>query len=151
MIHRVDVTAIKFSQGSIVALTVLAFLLDQPWLVLFVGLVLAAGTIWSNGNLFKLFYTKVLAPAGLLKPRVIEDDPAPHRFAQGMAATFLLLASLALLVLSLPVLGWGLAGLVALLAAVNVLLYRSNSVTSSSGRRSPIASTLTWRTRSAST
>jgi uncharacterized membrane protein YecN with MAPEG domain len=121
MTHRVDVTAIKFSQGCIVALTVLAFLLDQSWLVLFVGLVLVAGTIWSSGNLFKLFYTKVLAPAGLLKPRIVEDDPAPHRFAQGMAATFLLLASVALLLLDLPVLGWGLAGLVALLAAVNVL------------------------------
>lgn len=122
MSHRVDVTAIKVSQGSIVTLTVLAFLLDQPWLVLFVGLVLAVGTIWPQANLFKLLYTKALAPAGLLKPRVIEDDPAPHRFAQGMAATFVLLASLALLVLGIPVLGWGLAGLVALLAAVNVLL-----------------------------
>lgn len=121
MTHRVDVTAIKFSQGSIVVLTLLAFVLDQPWLVLLVGLVLVAGTIWSNGNLFKLFYAKALAPAGLLKPHIIEDDPAPHRFAQGMAATFLLLASAALLVLDLPVLGWGLAGLVALLAAVNVL------------------------------
>jgi hypothetical protein len=122
MTQRVDVTAIKFSQGSIVTFTLLAFLLDQPWLVLFVGSILAAGTIWPNGNLFKLFYAKALVPAGLLKPRVIDDDPAPHRFAQGMAATFLLLASVALLVLDFPVLGWGLAGLVALLAAVNVLL-----------------------------
>jgi len=121
MSNRVDVTAIKFSQGSIVTLTLLAFLLDQPWLLAFVGVVLAIGTIWPQGTLFKQLYYRILKPAGLLKPNVIEDDPAPHRFAQGMAATFLLLASLILLVFDAPVLGWGLAGLVAVLAAVNLV------------------------------
>jgi hypothetical protein len=121
MSDRVDVTAIKFSQGSIVTLTLLAFLLDQPWLVALVGMVLAIGTIWPQGTLFKQLYNKVFKPAGLLKPSVIEDDPAPHRFAQGMAATFLLLASLILLLFDALVLGWGLAGLVAVLAAVNLV------------------------------
>ena len=71
MSNRVDVTAIKFSQGSIVTLTVLAFLLDQPWLVAFVGVVLAIGTIWPQGTLFKQVYHKILKPAGLLKPNVL--------------------------------------------------------------------------------
>ena len=121
MSNRVDVTAIKFSQGSIVSLILLGFLLDQPWLVAFVGVVLAIGTIWPQATLFKLFYHRILEPAGLLKPNVIEDDPLPHRFAQGMAATFLLLASLLLFILNAPVLGWGLAGLVAVLAGVNLV------------------------------
>lgn len=98
-----------------IGFTLLAYLLDLPWLILLVGIVLAVGTIWPRAALFKQFYLK------LLKPRVIDDDPAPHRFAQGMAATFMLLGSLALLVLHVDVLGWGLAGLVAVLAAVNLL------------------------------
>ena len=119
--NKVDVTAIKFNQGCIVGFTVLAFLFDLPWLILFVGLVLAVGTIWPQAALFKQTYHKLLKPAGILKPRVVDDDPAPHNFAQGMAATFMLLGSLSLLVLNLPVLGWILAGLVAVLAAVNLV------------------------------
>lgn len=118
---KVDVTAIKFNQGAIVALTTLAYLLDQPLLVLFVGLVLLIGTIWSGAALFKQFYHKLLLPGGLLKPRVVLDDPAPHRFAQGMAGTLLALAVLVLLFLDLPVLGWGLAALVAVLASINLM------------------------------
>jgi hypothetical protein len=51
---------------------------------------------------------------------VIDDDPAPHRFAQGVGATFLGLSSLALLALNAISLGWGLAGLVVVLAAINL-------------------------------
>jgi hypothetical protein len=122
MIGKVDTTRIKFNQASIIAFTLLAYMLDVPWLVLFVGLVLGVGTIWPKGALFQQVYGQILKPWGLLKPHVIEDDATPHRFAQGLGATFLGLSSLALLVLHAPALGWSLAGLVAVLAAINLFL-----------------------------
>ena len=120
MVNKVDTTAIKFNQASIITLTILAFLLDVPWLVLFVAAVLGVGTIWPGAALFQGVYRRVFKSSGLLKPHVIDDDPAPHRFAQGLGAVFLGLSSLALLVLGLPPLGWGLVGLVAVQAAMNL-------------------------------
>lgn len=118
---KVDTTAIKFNQASIVTFTLVAYLFDLPWLVLGVGAVLALGTLWPTGALFQQIYRQVLKPMGLLEARLIDDDPAPHRFAQGVGATFLGLSSLALLALKAIPLGWGLAGLVALLAAINLI------------------------------
>ncbi|GAB4544837.1 MAG: DUF4395 domain-containing protein [Anaerolineae bacterium] len=120
MVRKVDTTAIKFNQACIISLTLLAFLLDAAWLVLFVAVVLAIGTIWPGAALFQGVYRRVLKPLGLLKARVIDDDPAPHRFAQGLGATFLGLGSLVLLVLKATIPGWGLAGLVVILAAINL-------------------------------
>jgi len=117
---KVDTTTIKFNQGSIIILTSLAFLFDLPWLVLFVALVLAVGTIWPGAALFQGIYRRVLKPLGLLKPHVVDDEPAPHRFAQGLGATCLGLSSLALLAFGLAALGWALAGLVVVLAAMNL-------------------------------
>ncbi len=120
MVKKVDTTAIKFNQACIITFTLLAYVLDLPWLVLFVGAVLAVGTIWPGAALFQQAYRQVLKPIGLVKPHVIDDDPAPHRFAQGVGATFLGLSSLALLALNAISLGWGLAGLVVVLAAINL-------------------------------
>ncbi|MFN8458945.1 MAG: DUF4395 domain-containing protein [Anaerolineae bacterium] len=120
MIKKVDTTAIKFNQGSIVVLTLLGFVLDQPYLVLLVGLVLAIGTIWPGAGLFKLFYQKVVKPAGLLKANVINDDPAPHQFAQGVGALFLLASSSVLLGWGNATLGWTLAWIVIVLASINL-------------------------------
>jgi hypothetical protein len=120
MVKKVDTTAIKFSQASIITLTLLAFVLDVPWLVLFVGVVLGVGTIWPGAALFQQTYRQVLRPFGLLRPHVIDDDPVPHRFSQRLGATFLGLSSLALLALKVIPVGWGLAGLVVVLAAINL-------------------------------
>lgn len=120
MVKKVDTTAIKFNQASLILLTLLGFLLDQPYLVLVVGLVLAVGTVLPQAALFKLIYLKLLKPAGLLKANVINDDPAPHQFAQGVGALFLLTSALALLVWGNPALGWSLAWIVIILAAVNL-------------------------------
>lgn len=121
MAKKVDTTAIKFNQGSIVVLTLLGFVLNQPLLVLIVGLVLAIGTIWPQAGLFKLVYLKLLKPAGLLKAHVIDDDPAPHQFAQGVGALFLLAGSIVLLSLNNAGLGWTLAWIVIVLASINLV------------------------------
>ncbi len=121
MSKKVDVTAIKFNQASIVFLVLLGFLLDQPYLVLLVGLVLAGGAIWPQAGLFKLVYLKLLKPNNLLKASVIADDPAPHQFAQGVGALFLLASSAFLLLLGNGAVGWTLAWVVVILAGINLL------------------------------
>jgi len=117
---KVDTTAIKFNQASLITLSLLAFIFNQPYLVLLVGLVLAAGTIFPGAALFKLIYLKIFKPLGCLKASVINDDPAPHQFAQGVGALFLLSGSVALLVFNAAILGWTLAWIVIILAAINL-------------------------------
>ncbi|GBD28298.1 hypothetical protein HRbin31_00313 [bacterium HR31] len=118
-VRRVDHNALRTNQACIVALTVLAFLLDRAWLVGAVALVLLAGTADPRLALFQQAYHRWLK-GRWVKPDEREDDPAPHRFAQGMGGSVLLLASLALWG-GYTVLGWLLAWLVVLLAAVNLL------------------------------
>jgi hypothetical protein len=116
----VDTTALRFNQASIIVLVALAFLLNQPWLALAVGVVLAVGTAVPALALFQRLYRQVLRPVGLLRARVHPDDPAPHRFAQGVGATFLLAAGVCLLVFHLALLGWALSLIVVALAGINL-------------------------------
>lgn len=120
---RVDQTAIKFNQASLITLVLLAYLLNDPLLSpLLVGLdaiVLALGTVDPRLALFKQIYTRIVVPLGLVQPNVIPDDPRPHRFAQGVGATFLGLSTLSLLG-GFVIVGWILAGIVVVLAAINL-------------------------------
>ncbi len=115
----VDRTALRVNQASIIGFLVLAFLLDQPWLVAFVCAVMALGTALPAAALFQRIYRDILRPAGLLKPDLVAESAAPHRFAQGMGAAVLLAATLALFGGALA-LGWGLAFVVIALAVVNL-------------------------------
>lgn len=121
MIAKVDHTALRFNQASIIVLLILGFVLDQRWLVALVAAVMLVGTWWPGAGLFKLLYARGLKPLGLLKPNLIIDTPQPHLFAQGIGGLFLLASTLALF-LGAPVLGWVLAGIVVVLAAVNLFL-----------------------------
>lgn len=120
MVKRVDQTALKFNQAAIIVFTLLSFIFSEPYLVLFVGLVMAIGTIDPGKALFKQFYLKLLKPKGLLKPKLIKDDPTPHQFAQGVGAFFLLVSSSVLLVFNNAIVGWTLAWIVIVLAGVNL-------------------------------
>ena len=119
---KVDHTALKFNQACIIVLLVLAFLLNQVWLVALVGAVMLVGTLWPRAGLFKLFYQLVLMPLGVLQPEVIPDEPQPHLFAQGLGGIVLAAGVLAFLAGS-AVAGWLLAGIVALLASINLFLH----------------------------
>lgn len=118
-VARVDHTAIKVNQAAIILFTILAFVFDRPWLVAFVAAVMLVGTLIPRAGLFKLFYSHVLKPAGLLKPHLVPDEPQPHLFAQGLGGLFLLLATVAFL-LEAPLVGWVLTGIVVALAAINL-------------------------------
>ncbi len=119
MRNGVDRSALRANQVFIILFTIAGFVFDLPLLVMFVAAVMVAGTLSPSAAVFQQVYRQVLRPAGLLKPDIHPEDPAPHRFAQGVGAAFLLAATLAF-VTGASGLGWVLAGIVAVLAAVNL-------------------------------
>lgn len=121
MDRKVDQSALKVNQAFIIGLLLLAFLLDAVWLVALVAVVMLLGTAVPSLSLFKRIYQHILQPAGLVKPQVIEDNPEPHRFSQGLGGVFVALATLALLA-GQPTIGWALAWLVIILAGLNLFL-----------------------------
>ena len=121
MARKVDQSALKVNQAFIIGLLLLAYVLDAVWLAAFVGVVMLLGTAVPTLSLFKQIYLKLLKPAGLIKPHVMDDNPEPHRFAQGFGGVVVALATLALW-LGAAALGWALAGLVVVLAALNLFL-----------------------------
>jgi hypothetical protein len=116
----VDHNAVKFGQVTIVLVVALAWVLDLPWLLAPLAVLLLLNVAWPAYGPVRLAYRYAVLPLGLVRPHVVPDDPAPHRFAQGVGGALLAAAAAALFGGS-PVVGWGLAALVALLAAVNVL------------------------------
>ena len=117
----VDHSALRVNQASIIVLLALAFVLDQPWMVVFVAAVMWIGTAAPRAGLFKLVYQHVLKPLRIVRPAPKADDPRPHLFAQGVGALALTLGSGALWA-GLPILGWLLTGVVVALAAINLFL-----------------------------
>ncbi|MGA9405792.1 MAG: DUF4395 domain-containing protein [Bacteroidota bacterium] len=119
-ISLVDRTALKFNQGSIVIMIVVAFVLQLPLLIALLALVLLVGTIVPSAGIFKLFYAQVLRPLRILHPDVVEEDNAQHVFAQGLGGVFLSVAFIFLAVINRPIVGWIISFLVAALALVNL-------------------------------
>jgi molybdopterin converting factor small subunit len=117
-LSRVDHSALRTNQAAIIALCVLAFILNLPWLAGLTALAMAAGTILKTPG-FGFIYQRVLKPLGVVKPDILADNPEPHRFAQGFGAVVLGAGTL-LLFAGLPIVGWALVWLVIALAALNL-------------------------------
>jgi hypothetical protein len=117
--RKVDHSALRTNQAFIIALLVLGFVADAPWLVVFVGAVMLIGTFWPKAALFKAVYRFVLKPLGMARPDVRVDNPEPHLFAQGVGGTVLALATLAFAA-HVAAVGWALAWVVIALAALNL-------------------------------
>jgi len=115
----VDQTIIKFTQVIIAVWIVVAGALQAPGLILVLTAAMGVSAASPSRSLFRLLYQRLAVPLGIVRPNIISDDPAPHRFAQGVGAAVLALATLALLV-GAGTVGWLLAGLVAALALLNV-------------------------------
>lgn len=119
---RIDSTLAKFSQATTVLLTGLAFIFGQPVLVIIAAIFLTLSAISPTISPFRLLYKWVALPLHLLKPRIVEDDPAPHRFAQGIGAVFTIAASLLLVFTQATVAGWVLDLIVFVLAGINLFV-----------------------------
>ena len=117
-LKKVDHAALKVNQGMIIGLSLLAFVLDAPWLVFLVALVMILGTILGKPGFF-FVYQGLLRPARLVKPDILMDNPEPHRFAQGFGGVVLAVGGLALF-MGAGTLGWALVWLVIALAALNL-------------------------------
>jgi hypothetical protein len=123
MITKVDKQAIRFNQASGMVLIIIAFALNQPWLVLLTFLILIVGLLWSELSPFGLLYRKVFLTTGLLEAKIEDDNPAAHRFAAALAAIVLAFSSMLLLWLDIVTVGWALAILVAVLMALSVFAH----------------------------
>ncbi|HEV8354696.1 MAG TPA: DUF4395 domain-containing protein [bacterium] len=117
---KVDHNSIKFSQVSLTVLALAAFVTDAGWLVGILALIMAISTAVPGWGAFRAVYRYAALPSGLLRPNVVDDDPAPHRFAQGVGAVFLG-ASWIALATGTAALGWALTLIVAALAMLNVV------------------------------
>jgi hypothetical protein len=116
---RIDTRLNKFSQAGVVLLSAAAFLANQPSIVAVAAGVLALSALAPAIGPFRLLYRYVVVPLRLLKPRLVEDDPAPHRFAQGVGAAFLTASALVLFLTPAVALGWALDLIVFVLAGLN--------------------------------
>lgn len=115
----IDVQALRFNQMSIVVLVLTGFIFDVRIIPAIVALILLAGAIRPSLSVFRLIYAQVIVPAGLLTPRVVEDNGLAHRFAQLLGGLMLAIASVAFLFEDAYT-GWLLSWVVALLAGVNL-------------------------------
>jgi hypothetical protein len=118
-IRKVDHSALRTNQALIIGLLLLAFVLDAPLLVAFVSAVMLVGTIFPSAGLFKALYFRILKPRGLAQPYIIDDNPEPHLFAQGVGGVVTLLSTVALLT-GAQLIGWTLAWVVIGLASLNL-------------------------------
>ncbi len=117
--NKIDLNALKFNQASIIILTALGFILNEPILTAAVAVVLIAGSIDSRLAVFKQFYRYVVLPFKILRPNIAEESSAPHNFAQTLGGIFLSIGSV-LLFENYSVPGWIFAWIVILLAAANL-------------------------------
>jgi Domain of unknown function (DUF4395) len=120
-VRKVDHSALRTNQAFIIGCLLAAFITASWPLVAFVSAVMIIGTLWPGAGLFKLIYGRILRPLGLIKPDVIQDNPEPHLFAQGLGGAFTLGGTLALLA-GATVVGWVLTWIVIVLAALNLFL-----------------------------
>ena len=119
----VDHSALRVNQAGIIATVLVAFVGSIFWtpfelLIPALAVVLLLGTWRPQLALFKAVYFSVLKPRGIVRPRPVEDSPAPHNFAQGLGGVFVVVASILLPIV--PAAGFALALLVAVLAFVNL-------------------------------
>jgi Domain of unknown function (DUF4395) len=121
-VPRLDAHLGKFSQASTFVLAGLAFALNQPVIVLITALILALSAAVPTIGPYRLVYRYILVPLRILRPRIVEDDPAPHRFAQGVGTVFLLASWLTLFLTHATALGWVLDLIVFVLSGLNLFV-----------------------------
>lgn len=117
-LRKVDHAALRTNQAVIIGLNLIAFVLDRPLIIALVMLFMLGGTIVKKPG-FGWIYSRILKPLGIVKPHLLDDNPEPHRFAQGFGAVVLLI-SLASFWVGAVVVAWALVWLVVALASLNL-------------------------------
>jgi Domain of unknown function (DUF4395) len=118
-----DVTARKVHQWTMVALVVVAFLVEgvpAAVLLLLAGAVMLVGRFWWPADVFRQLTWRVLEPAGLLRRRDVHEDHETRRVARVIGGA-VWIAAAALLLLGVPVLAWVLALAIAVMVALDAV------------------------------
>lgn len=116
--RRVDHTAIRVNQAFTIVLLAAAFVLDSPALAALTAAAMLISAIFPPLGVFTRVYRHILRPAGIVRPDIIPDNPEPHRFAQGVGGTLVALGTG--ITVAGTSLGWLLAGVVIVLAGLNL-------------------------------
>jgi hypothetical protein len=88
------------------------------WVLPVLAVMMLAAVASPALNLPRQLYLHVLRPSGIVRPRIVQEDPAPHRFAQLVGGVFLAAASI-FVITGFLVVAWALAWIVAALAFLN--------------------------------
>jgi len=116
-----DVVARKAHQATMVGLVALGFLAGEPAgavPLLLAGAIMVGGRLWPALDLVRQFIWRVLQPAGLLPRRMVAEDRATRRVARLLGGLAWLAAGM-LLLAGAPLLAWLLAGVIALMVALD--------------------------------
>src|SRR5688572_20857142 len=95
-----DVTARKFHQWGVIALSAIAFVLGGTVggaIMVAVGLLMIVGRFKDEADLLRGFYRAVLKPRGILSERMVSEDRATRRIARVMGGSIQLVAGLLIL------------------------------------------------------
>jgi hypothetical protein len=118
-----DRSVLKVNQAILMIVIVAGYLVGliyQPvaWALPVLAVMMLAAVASPSFNVPRLLYRRWLKPAGIVRPRVVQEDPAPHRFAQLVGGVFLAAASV-FVITGLLLVAWVLAWIVAALAFLN--------------------------------
>ncbi len=117
-----DVTARKFHQWGVIALSAVAFVLGGTLggaIMVAVGLLMIVGRFKDEADLLRGFYHAVLKPRGILSERMVSEDRATRRIARVMGGSIQLLAGLLILAGQATPIAWLLVGLIAFMIVLD--------------------------------
>ncbi|MFI5285971.1 MAG: DUF4395 domain-containing protein [Candidatus Dormibacteria bacterium] len=118
-----DRSVLKVNQAILMTLIVVGYVIGlayhpAAWALPVLAVMMLAAVASPSFNVPRLLYLRWLKPAAIVKPRVVQEDPAPHRFAQLVGGVFLVAASIFVFT-GLLLVAWALAWIVAALAFLN--------------------------------
>lgn len=118
-----DRSVLKVNQMILMVAIVLGYVVGLAhagvaWILPVLAVMMLAGVASPSLNVPRILYTRVLRPSGIVQPRIVQEDPAPHRFAQLVGGVFLAAASV-FVIAGLLLVAWVLAWIVAALAFLN--------------------------------
>jgi hypothetical protein len=118
-----DRSVLKVNQMILMVTIVVGYVIGLAysgiaWILPVLAVMMLAGVASPSLNVPRILYTKVLRPSGIVKPRIVQEDPAPHRFAQLVGGIFLAAASV-FVITGLLLVAWVLAWIVVALAFLN--------------------------------
>jgi Domain of unknown function (DUF4395) len=118
-----DRSVLKVNQMILMVVIVVGYLVGlaysgAAWALPVLAVMMLAAVASPAFNLPRRLYIHVLRPSGIVRPRIVQEDPAPHRFAQLVGGVFLAAASI-FVVTGFLVVAWALAWIVAALAFLN--------------------------------